>query len=113
LADQLRDLADTVQQAGWTPEVIAHVRERYLPGASDDEITARLDRLAADLGRSPLGLRPGTLSLAAERSLTAMLASEAVEQAVTALDAAIDALNSSRHALAGLRGHHAEGERQR
>jgi hypothetical protein len=96
-----------VQQAGWTPEVIAHVRDRYLPDAGDDEITARLDQLAADLGRSPLGLRPGTLSLDAERRLTATLADEAVERAVTALDAAVNALSSSRQALASLRAHSA------
>lgn len=45
-ADQAYEIADTAQRASWTPEFVADVRDRYLPGLSEEEVIARLDALA-------------------------------------------------------------------
>lgn len=89
LARQLQEVADTAQRAGWTPAVLADVRESYLPRASDEQIVARLDDLAERLGASPLGLRPGTLSPEAGRMLVAGAGRDVLQQAIAALDTAI------------------------
>lgn len=60
LADELHEIATTAQRAGWTPTLIADVRDHYLPGAADDEIVTRLDGLVERLGSAPV-LRPGVL----------------------------------------------------
>lgn len=99
LADQLRQIADVAQHAGWTPAVLADVREHYLPGAGDEEIMARLDQLTHRLDSSPLGIRQGTVHPAAGRMLTADVGSELVEQASAALDDTIDRLTEFRHAI--------------
>jgi len=58
------------QRAGWTPEVLAHARESYLPGLSDEQIIERLDRLTARLGGLVMGTR-GRLDWRAGRILRA------------------------------------------
>lgn len=124
LADQLRDIADVAQRAGWTPAVLADVRQHYLPGASDEQIVARLDELAGRLGESVLGFRPGTISSDAGRMLVAGVGTEVVERAATALDVTIGRLGELRNAvdrLAELRAdfdelrrfYRTEGEQQR
>src|ERR1700754_2809952 len=50
VAGQLTQIAATAQRAGWTPEVLADVRERFLPGRSDEQIIERLDALTTRLG---------------------------------------------------------------
>jgi hypothetical protein len=99
LADQLREIADVAQRAGWTPAVLADVRERYLPGATDEEIMVRLDQLTEHLGGSPLGFRPGTLHPDAGRMLRAAVGSQTVGQIVESLDQAIEHLTDVRHVI--------------
>ncbi|TDE13054.1 hypothetical protein [Jiangella asiatica] len=60
LAAELVRIADVAQQAMWTPKLLAHVRERYLPGATDAEIVERLNRLAERDGGFEL-MKPGML----------------------------------------------------
>lgn len=43
-------IADTAQAAMWTPGLLAEVRERYLPGATDAQIIEQLEALADRLG---------------------------------------------------------------
>lgn len=111
LAGQLTDIADAAQRAGWTPAVLADVREHYLPGASDEQIIQRLDQLTQRLGSSPLGIRPGTVSREAGRMLAAEAGGEVVDQVADVLDEAIVRLGEFRGAvdqLAGLRAAFAE-----
>lgn len=92
LAEQLRDVADVAQRAGWTPAVLANVRERYLPGASDEEIMARLDQLTEEVGSSVLGYQTGTLDWRAGRVLTAKAGADVAERASGALENAVSTL---------------------
>ncbi|WP_119663101.1 hypothetical protein [Jiangella rhizosphaerae] len=87
LARQLTELADTAQRAGWTPELLAEARERYLPGMSDEQIIARLDALTDRLGGLVLGYR-GRIDWRAGRILVAETGHELLGRAATAVDAA-------------------------
>lgn len=49
-AKELVAIADTAQAAMWTPKLLAYVRERLLPGATDAEIIARLNDLCDQQG---------------------------------------------------------------
>ncbi|WP_026876891.1 hypothetical protein [Jiangella gansuensis] len=101
LAGQLTEIADVAQRAAWTPAVLTEVRERFLPGHTDQQIIERLDRLA----RAHRGMAPGhhgTLGWRAGRLLTAELGGEAVARAVAAIDAAADHLAAVATAAAPL-----------
>jgi hypothetical protein len=87
LAGQLAELAATAQQAGWTPEVLADARERFLPGHSDQQIIERLDALTARLGGLVLGAR-GRVDWRAGRMLTAQVGTEVLERAAAAVGTA-------------------------
>ncbi|TDE13509.1 hypothetical protein [Jiangella asiatica] len=93
LAEQLVRIADAAQRAGWTPDVLAQVRERFLPGHTDQQIIERLDRLAERLGGFVLG-HHGRVSWRAGRILTAELGAEAVGRAALALEAAVEQLSA-------------------
>lgn len=84
LADQAYEIADSAQRASWTPEFVADVRDRYLPGRSDEEVVARLDALSNQL-RSRLYLR-GRLQWDAGFMLRAAAGADAVSRVVAALD---------------------------
>ncbi|MBB5791612.1 hypothetical protein [Jiangella mangrovi] len=98
IAAQLTDLAATAQRAGWTPEVLADARERYLPGQSDEQIIARLDALTARLGGLVLGYR-GKLDWRAGRILTAEVGAELLDRAAAAVDAAEQHLAAHQQAV--------------
>jgi hypothetical protein len=89
LADKLHEVATIAQRAGWTPEVLAQAREKYLPGMTDAQIIERLDRLEARLGSMMLG-HGARLDWQAGRMLTAELGMEALDQADAAVTAALD-----------------------
>lgn len=99
LASQLREIADAAQRAGWTSAVLADVRQNYLPGATDDEIIAKLDALADRNGGFVLGFKRGTVNPNAGRMLTAEVGAQAVQRASTALDDAVDRLGEFRAAV--------------
>ncbi|TDD65549.1 hypothetical protein E1262_24890 [Jiangella aurantiaca] len=60
LAADLVRIADIAQQAMWTPKLLANVRERYLPGATDAEIVEQLNRMVERVGGLEL-MKPGVL----------------------------------------------------
>lgn len=102
LADQLHDIANLAQRAGWTPEVLAQARERYLPGMTDEQIMERLDRLTARLGGRVLG-HGALIDWQAARMLTAELGVEALDQAEAAVDAALQQLHDVEQLTTSLR----------
>lgn len=87
VARQLTEIAATAQRAGWTPEVLADVRERFLPGRSDQQIIDRLDALTTRLGGLVLGYR-GRVDWKAGRMLIAEAGAELLERAAAAVDTA-------------------------
>lgn len=95
LADELGQIADSAQRAACTPELVADVREHYLPRATDEEIVARLGRLVERLGVVPL-LRPGVLRPDAGMMLTADAALDGIDRADRALTSAVAALTDLR-----------------
>jgi hypothetical protein len=98
IAGQLTDLAATAQRAGWTPEILADVRERYLPGRTDQQIIERLDALTDRLGGLVLGYK-GRIDWKAGRILTAEIGTELLNRAATALDAAEQHLAAHQQAV--------------
>jgi hypothetical protein len=94
LADQLRAIADTAQRAGWTAGLVADVREKYLPGASDEQIMARLDRLTERFGGGVYGQVPDRLDWRAGRVLIAEDAATATADVVGVVDDVIGHLSS-------------------
>lgn len=104
LSDQLRAIADTAQRAGWTPAVLADVREHYLPGATDEQIITRLDELTQILGSSPLGVRRGTVHPDAGRMLAADAGVDVVRNVLAAVDQAADGLADAARASSRLTG---------
>jgi hypothetical protein len=112
LADQLRAIADVAQQAGWTPALLADVREKYLPGFTDEQIVARLDRLTERFGGAVYGHIPDRLDWRAGRVLIAEDAATATADVVCVVDDVIghlmgladvaDRLSQAREALAGV-----------
>lgn len=101
VAGQLTEIAASAQRAGWTPEVLADVRERYLPGRSDQQIIERLDALTARLGGLVLGYR-GRLDWKAGRMLTAEVGTELLERAAAAVDVAGQHLAAYQQAVGQL-----------
>lgn len=95
VAGQLAEIAAIAQRAGWTPAVLAEVRERFLPGLSDEQIIERLDALADRLDGGVLGHR-GHVDWRAGRMLVAQTGAELLDRA----DAAVG--EAERH-LAGYR----------
>lgn len=112
LADQLHEIAMVAQHAGWTPEILAQVRERYLPGMSDVQIIERMDRLADRIGGLVFGMG-GRLHGDAGRMLTAEVGIEALDRLAAGIDAVAQrldgmhdltpALTEAREAIAGMR----------
>lgn len=84
VAAQLNEAAATAQRAGWTPQILADVREHYLPGRSDQQIIDRLDALAGRLGGPVLGFR-GRVDQRAGRMLVAEAGAELLERAAAAV----------------------------
>ncbi|WP_053208197.1 hypothetical protein [Jiangella muralis] len=122
LADQLHEIATVAQHAGWTPEILAQARARYLPGMSDVQIIERLDRLADRIGGLVFGVG-GRLHGEAGRMLTAEVGLEALDRVAAAVDVASQqldgvhqltpALTELREAIAGMRRfYQAETERK-
>jgi hypothetical protein len=110
LAGQLTEIAATAQRAGWTPEVLANVRERYLPGMSDEQIMERLDALTARLGGLVLGVR-GRIDWRAGRMLVAEAAADAAQRAQAALDTTEQHLLAAQQAAEQLTAVRADLER--
>lgn len=92
LAAELDEIAITAQRAGWTPAVIAHTRDTYLPDATDAEIMTRLDRLVERLDGTVLGHAPGTLHRDAGAMLVADAHLNVVERTAESLESTIDQL---------------------
>lgn len=86
-AAELLRMADVAQQATWTPKLLANVRERYLPGATDAQIIERLQRLA-DRDDGLELLEPGLLFPQDGYALTAEAHRELVDRIAAALSAA-------------------------
>ncbi|SDU18205.1 hypothetical protein [Jiangella alkaliphila] len=87
LAADLVRIADVAQQAMWTPKLLANVRERYLPGATDAQIIEQLQRLA-DRDDGLELLEPGLLFPQDGYALTAEAHRELVDRIAAALSAA-------------------------
>lgn len=87
LAAELVRIADVAQQAMWTPKLLANVRERYLPGATDAEIIERLNRMVQRDGGLEL-MKPGLLYPQDGYALTAEAHRELVDRIAGALSAA-------------------------
>lgn len=105
LADQLHEIATIAQRAGWTPEILAQVRERYLPGMSDAQIIERLDRLTSRIGGLVFGFG-GRLHHNSGRMLVAEVGLEALDRVAAAIDAAsqqLDGVHQLTPALTELR----------
>ncbi|TDD70675.1 hypothetical protein E1262_08440 [Jiangella aurantiaca] len=105
-AAELLQLVNVAQQAMWTPELLADVRERYLPGATDAEIIERLTRLAER--DSGLELRTsGRLFPQDGQALTAAAHREKVERVAVALSNARVSITDLESVVGDLRTIHA------
>ncbi|TDE12637.1 hypothetical protein [Jiangella asiatica] len=102
LAAELVRIADVVQRAMWTPKLLAHVRERYLPGATDVEIVERLNRLVERDGGLEL-LKPGVLHPQDGFTLTTEAHREVVDRVAGVLSAAGVSLGELESVVGDLR----------
>ncbi|SDU82615.1 hypothetical protein [Jiangella alkaliphila] len=84
---ELLRMAEVAQQATWTPRLLANVRERYLPGATDAQIIEQLRRLAERDDGLEL-LESGLLFPQDGYALTAEAHRELVDRIAAALSAA-------------------------
>ncbi|WP_157987757.1 hypothetical protein [Jiangella endophytica] len=98
VARQLTEIADTAQRAGWTPALLADVRERYLPGLSDAQIIERLETLTDRLGGFVLGFR-GKVDWRAGRILVAETGNDLLDRATAAVDTAERHMSSYQQAV--------------
>ncbi|WP_026874446.1 hypothetical protein [Jiangella gansuensis] len=108
LAAELVRMADVAQNAAWTPALLAQVRERYLPGATDAQIVERLNRLARRESGFEL-VSPGVLDPADGYQLTAEAHRELVERVAAALSAAGVTMRELDTAIGDLRAVYAAG----
>src|SRR5690625_2973874 len=92
LATELNRIADLTQQSGWTPRILAEVRQRYLPGMTDAEIMRRLDRLYEQWGGFVFGLG-GSLSFRAGQVLAAESQAEPLDGALAVIDRHAESLS--------------------
>lgn len=84
LADELHEIADVAQRAGWTPTILSEARV-FLPGMTDEQIIERLDRLYRRWGGFVFGLR-GKLSHRAGRALAVEVHIETLQGSVALIE---------------------------
>lgn len=101
VAAELMRIADEVEQAAWTPQLLAHVRERYLPGKTDAELIGYLKRLADRDGGLELG-PGGQLYPQDGHTLTALAHRDLVDRVRAALSAHDVTLTELEAAVADL-----------
>ncbi|WP_132107641.1 hypothetical protein [Jiangella aurantiaca] len=103
LARALLEIADVAQAAMWTPRLLDEVRNRWLPGATDAEISARLNDLCEQRGGGIELLSPGLLYGQDGEALAAAAHREKVDRAEAAMDAARLSLTDMESVISDLR----------
>ncbi|WP_026876765.1 hypothetical protein [Jiangella gansuensis] len=99
----LLEFADVAQAAMWTPKLLAEVRNRWLPGATDAEIIQRLNDLCERRGGGIELLSSGRLFAQDGEALVAAVHREKVDRVAVALSDARVSLTDLDSVVADLR----------
>ena len=102
-AATLLEVADVALSAMWTPELLAEVRTRYLPGATDAEIIARLNERVDQLGGGIELPSSGHLFRADGEALTAAAHREKLDRVTAAMTDARVSLTEMESVVGELR----------